>query len=126
MTRPTNSDVRPVVVELARRRTGSARVEVREVGHDRQHRGPREAERLEILPVELGVAERQIAAIGVRPQLAPSAEALARERPVHADEILRRRDVVVDERHPIGQRERGARRLGAEREMMEQQVVAGG
>ena len=42
---------------------------------------------------------------------------------MHADEILRRRDVVVNERHPVGQREGGARRLGAERKMMEQQVV---
>ena len=37
--------------------------------------------------------------------------------------ILRRRDVVVDERHPVRQRERRPRRLRAEREMVEQQVV---
>ena len=101
-------------------------IEMREVGDDRQHRGPRKAERLEILAVELGVAERQIAAVGVGLQLAAAAKALARQRAVHADEILRRRDVVVDERHPIGQRERRPRRLRAEREMMEQQIVADG
>ena len=92
-------------------------------GHDRQHAGAREAERLELLAVELRVAERQVAAVGVGAQLAAAAEALARQRPVDADEVLRRRDVVVDERHPVGQRERRARRLRAEREMVEQQVV---
>jgi hypothetical protein len=81
-------------------------------------------ERLEVLAIELGVAHRQIAAVGVRLQLPASAETLPSERPVHADEIFRRRDVVVDERHPVGQRERRPRRLRAEREMMQQQVVA--
>ena len=98
-------------------------VEVREVGDDRQHGGARKAERLEVLAVELRVAEREIAAIGVGAQLAAAAEALPRQRPVHADEILGRRDVVIDERHPIGQRVRGARGLRAEREMVQQQVV---
>ena len=88
-----------------------------------QHRGPRKAERFEILAVELRVAQRQLAAVDVRVQLAPAAEALARQRAVHADEILRRRDVVVDERHPIGQRVRRSRRLRADREMVQQQVV---
>ena len=88
--------------------------------------GARKSERLEVLPVELRVAEREVAAVGVGAQLAAAAKALPRQRAVHADEILRRRDVVVDERHPIGQRERRARRLRAEREMMEQQVVADG
>ena len=73
-------DVRPLVVELVGDEPVRCGVEVREVGHDGQHRRPRKAERLEILPVELGVAERQIAPIGVRPQLAPAAEALARQR----------------------------------------------
>ena len=73
--------------------------------------------------IELGVAEREVAAVGVGVQLAAAAKALPRQRAVDADEIFRRRDVVVDERHPIGQRVRRARRLRAEREMMEQQVV---
>ena len=117
-------DVRPVVVELIARRTSSAgrsRCEKSGTTGSTAVRG--KPERLEILAVELGVAEREIAAIGVRPQLAPAAKALARQRAMDADEILRRRDVVVDERHPIRQRERRARRLRAEREVMEQQVV---
>ena len=60
---------------------------MREVGHDRQHGGARKAERLEILAVELRVAERQIAAIDVRVQLPAAAETLPRERPVDADEV---------------------------------------
>ena len=49
---------------------------MREAGHDRQHGRPREAERVEILPVELRIAHRQIAAVDVRLELAPAAEAL--------------------------------------------------
>ena len=106
----------------ATNRFGGA-IEVREVRHDRQHRGPGKPERFEVLPVELRIAQRQIAAVDVGLQLAAAAEALPRERAVDADEVLRRRDVVVDERHPIGQRERRARRLRADREVVEQQVV---
>ena len=40
-----------------------------------------------------------------------------------ADEVLGRRDVVVDEHHPAGQRVRRARRARADREMVDQQVV---
>ena len=107
-----------------RRRTGSARrSRCEKSGHDRQHGGARKAERLEILAVELRVAEREIAAVDVGAQLAPAAEALPRQRPVDADEVLGRRDVVIDERHPIGQRERRPRRLRSDRKVVEQQVV---
>ena len=95
-------DVRPVVVEVTGDEPTGLALQMREVRDDREHRGAREAECLEIPPVELRVPDREIAAIGVGPQLAPAAEALTRERPVHADEILGRRDVVVDERHPVG------------------------
>ena len=78
-------------------------VEVREVGDDREDRRPREPEGLEILPVELGIAEGHVAAVHVRVDLASAAEALAGERPMHPREILRGRDVVVDERHAIGE-----------------------
>ena len=97
---------------------------MRKVGDDRQNRCARKPERLEILAVELRIAHRQIAAVRVRLQLATAAKGLARERPVHADEVLGRRDVVIDERHPVGQRVRRPRRLRAEREVVEQQVVA--
>ena len=100
-----------------------APIEVREARNDRQHGGAGKSERLEILPVELRIAQREIAAIDVGLELAPSAETLARERAMDADEIFGRRDVVIDERHPIGQRKRGTRCLGPEREMVQQQVV---
>ena len=116
-------DVRPLIVELAGEPPVRRAIEVREIRHDRQHGGPWKAKLLEILPVEFRIAQRQVAPIHVRPQLPPTAETLPRKRPVDADEVLRRRDVVIDERHPIGQRECGPRRLGAERKVMEQQVV---
>ena len=123
MTRPTKRMLVQSSSNCAATSQFGCAIEMREIGHDRQHAGAREAERLEILAVELRVAEREIAAVGVGAQLAPAAEALPRQRAMHADEVLRRRDVVIDERHPIGQRERGPRRLRADREMMEQQVV---
>ena len=123
MTRPTNR----MLVQSSSNWSATNRfgwpIEVREVRHDRQHRGARKAERFEVLAVELRVAQREIAAVDVGPKLAPAAEALARERAVHADEVLRRRDVVVDERHPVRQRVRGSRRLRSDREVVEQQVV---
>ena len=61
--------------------------------------------------VVLGVAEREIAAVDVGGQLAPAAEAQLDEVLVDADEVLRRRDVVVDERHAA----RAARRRSARR-----------
>ena len=79
---------------------------MREIGHHGQHPGAREAEAVELLPVELRVAQRQIARGRVGRELAAPPEAQLDEQVVHADEILRRRDVVVDERHPIRQRER--------------------
>ena len=117
-------DVGPLVVEVARDQPVRLAVEVAEVGHHRQHRGAGEAERLEILAVELGVAHRQVAAVGVGLQLAAAAERLPRQGAVDADEVLGRRDVVVDQRHSIRQRVRRPRRLRPEREVVQQQVVA--
>ena len=54
--------------------------------------------------VVLGVAERQVAAVDIGGQLAPSAEAELDQVLVDAEEVLRRRDVVIDEDHPLGQR----------------------
>src|SRR5260370_36827382 len=78
---------------------------------------------MQILPVELRVAEREGRARRIGLQLSAAAKALAGERPVDTDEVLRRRDVVVDERHAVGQRKRGARSARPEREMMQQQIV---
>ena len=81
-------------------------------------------ERLEFLPVELRVAERQVAAVGVRRQLAPAVVAEPHEQAVNVDEVLGRRDVVVDEHHPVRQRVRDARRLRPDGEVVDQDVVA--
>ena len=120
---PDKKDVGPVVVELLGHEALGLVVEVREVGHDGEDGRSREAQRFEIATVEGGVAKCQIAAAGIGPELASSPEALPRERAVDADEVLGRRDVVVDERHPIGQRIGRSRRLGPEREVVEEQVV---
>ncbi len=87
---------------------------MREVRHDRQDCGARKPERFEILTIELGIAQGEIAAVRVRAKLAAAAKTLPRQRAVYADEILGRRDVVIDERHPVGQAKRRSRRLRAE------------
>ena len=116
--------VGPLVVEPARDQRVRLPLQMREVGNHGQDGGAWEPERFEILPVEFGIAEREIAAIGIRLQLAPAAKTLTRQRAVDADEIVGRRDVVIDERHAIGQRECRARSLRAEGEMVKQQIVA--
>ncbi len=121
---PDENDIRPVVVEIASDEPVRLAIEVREVWNDRQHRGSRESQRLEILPIEFRVAHRQVAAIRVRLQFPPASKRLPGQPAVDSDEVLRRGDVVVDERHPIRQGVGGARGLRPERKMMEQQVVA--
>ena len=115
-------DVRPVVVELPRDQIVRRQIEMREIGDDRQHAGGIEPERFELLAVELGVAEREIDAGRIDAQLAAALEALLDELLVHVDEELGRRDVVVDEDLPIGQRVGDARRARADRKMMDQDV----
>ena len=61
--------------------------------------------------------------VGVERQLAPAAEAELHELLVDVDEVLGRRDVVVDEHHPIGQRVGHPRRARSDREMVNQDVV---
>ena len=116
-------NVRPRIVELIGQEAVGAPIEVREARNDRQHRRPGEPQLFKILPVELRIAQRKVAALGVGLQLAPSPETLACKRAVHAHEIFGRRDVVVDEGHAIGQRKRSARRPGPERKVMQQQVI---
>ena len=122
MMRPTNRMFVQLVVELAGDQVVRLEIEVREVGYDRQHAGRIEAQRLELLPVELRVAECEIDALGIDPQLAASLEALLGELLVHVDEELRRRDVVVDEDLPVGHRVGDARRARSNREMVDQDV----
>ena len=56
-------------------------------------------------------------------QLTASQVAELHQQRVHVDEELRRRDVVVDQRHPVGQREGHPRGPRSDREMVDQQVV---
>ena len=65
------------------------------VHRNRQHAGALEAERLELLAVELGVAERQIDAAGQRRQLAAAERREAKHAGIVGREKPRRRDVVV-------------------------------
>src|SRR5262245_17891022 len=53
-------DVRPVVVELPCNKPVCGIVEMRQVRYDRQHPGPRKSQRLEILPIEFRIAEREV------------------------------------------------------------------
>ena len=115
-------DVRPLVVELTRDEVVRLQIEVRKIGHDRQHAGGVEPQRFELLPVEFGIAEREIDAGRIHGQLAAALETLLRKLLVHIDEELRRRDVVVDENLSIGQRVCDARGPGADRKMMDQDV----
>ena len=69
-------DVGPVVVEILRHQPVRRPVEVREIRDHRQHGGAWKPERLEVLSVELGIAEREVAAVRVGAQLAPAAKAL--------------------------------------------------
>ncbi len=115
--------VHPVVVEGAGLHEVGRAGQVREVGDDRQDRGVGEAQPLEFDAIELGVAQGELHAPGVSPQLATPQVAQLHQQRVHVDEEFRRRDVVVDQRHPVGQSERHPRGPRADREMVDQQVV---
>ena len=106
------------VVEEIRNRAIGLLVEMGEIRDHGQHAGPFESKRLEVLPVEFGIAEGEVTPVGIGSQLAPSVKTFAAQRTVQADEELGRGDIVVNERHPIGQRKGRARRLGGEREVM--------
>ena len=124
MTRPTNRMFVQLVVEL----TGDERIRPARRGARSRARpaarrcaGKPSASRSCRLNSESPSARSQRSTYAL--QLAPAAEALAGQRAVDADEVLGRRDVVVDERHAIGQRVRRPRRLRPDREMVQQQVV---
>ena len=115
--------VRPTVVEVSRQHAVRLDVQVSEVGDDGENAGWSETERLELLTVVLRIAEREIGAADVRRQFPPAPEAELHEVFVHADEVLRRGDVVIDDGHASRQRVRDARRSRADREVMNQYVV---
>ena len=111
-------DVGPGVVEQIGDRTVRRHVEMGKIRHDGQDAGPPESKRLEVLPIELGIAEGEVTPVGVGSELASSVKTFTAQRTVQADEKLGWGDVVIDERHAIGQRKGHAGRLGGEREVM--------
>ena len=115
--------IRPVVVVGVEHAAVRRDIQMAEIRDDRQNSRARKAQRGELLPVELGITDSQLAARSVREQFSASVEALAHELFVHAEEVLGRRDVVVHEHHPARQRKRRARRARPEREMMNQEIV---
>ena len=115
--------VDPVVVERPGLHEVRRAGQVREVGDDRQDGGVAEAEPFELRAVVLRVAQGQLDPRRVGAELAAPEIAQLDEQRMHVDEELGRRDVVVDERHPVGQREGHPRRARANREVMDQQVV---
>ena len=88
ITRPTNITFVQSSLKFVGQERVLGRVEVREIGDDREHAGRAEAERLELLAVVFGVAERQVAAIDVRRQFAAAAEAELDQLFVDPDEVL--------------------------------------
>src|SRR5262249_2488516 len=97
-------DIGPRIVELVGNQPIRRKVEQGEVRYDRQRPGSAKAQRLEIFAVEFRIAKREIRGVDVRLKLPPASETLPHERTMDADEVLRWRDVVVDQRHPIWQR----------------------
>ena len=95
-------DIRTFVGEIADQRVVGGLVEVGEAWYDREHARAREAELLQFLAVELGIAQGQVAAVDIRAQLSSAAVALPHEILVDPDEVLRRRNVVIDEHHAVG------------------------
>src|SRR5437773_3472024 len=69
-------NVGPVVVEVPGHQPVRGAIEMREVRDDRQHRSARKPEGFEVLTVEFGIAERQIATLRVSLELAPAAKTL--------------------------------------------------
>ena len=112
--------VGPAVVEGLRHRAIGHHVEVLEARDHRQDVGAREAELDQLLPVELGVAERERAARGVGAELAATEVAQLHQQRMDAGEVHRRRDVVVDEDHPPRQRVGDARGARSDREVVDE------
>ena len=90
MMRPDEQHVgAAVVVQAPHERRRRPLVE-RQVQHDRQHSRAREARLLQLLAVELAVAEPELGARGEGGELAAPVVAQAREVRVEAEEEVRR------------------------------------
>ena len=115
--------VDPVIVVAAGEGEIARAAQMIETGHDVEDAGGREAERFELLAVVFRIAQREVTARPIERELAPAPEAEAYQLLVDVDEILRRRDVVIDEHHPIGQGVSHSRRARSDRKMVNQDVV---
>ena len=116
-------DVGPLVIVHARDGAVGGAVEMQEIWHDRQDPRPLETQRFEVLAIEFRITERDVAAFRIRSQLTAAAEAFAAQRSMQTDKEFRRGNVVINERHPIGQRKRRAGGLRRQREVVQQQIV---
>ena len=96
------------------------------VDQDRQHPGPREPRRRELLPVELRDPEGELGHVPEPRELPASAPAAVGHARVDPDEVLRRRDVVVDDGAPVPQAREEAGDLRPDREVEEDHRVGGG
>ena len=120
---PDKHDVGPLVIEGSGERPVGLDVQMCETGNDGQNTRRSETERLELLAIEFRITERELGARDVGHQLAAAVVTELHQVVVHAEEVLRRRDVVVNEDHPARQCVCGSRRAGADREMMDEDVL---
>jgi hypothetical protein len=88
-------NVRAVIIEGVEHAPIGDPAEVGEVGHHREDRGIRKAQRLELAAVELrrACSERHAGRIGA--EFAAPVIALSHQPGMHAHEVFGRRDVVV-------------------------------
>ena len=84
-----------VVQDLFERRPSGRLRDPRGIDRNREHAGAAEAERLELRPVVLRIAERQVDAAGERRELVPPERREPEQRRIVRREIRRRRHVVV-------------------------------
>ena len=123
---PTKRRLRPAPVGLLERRGpagGRTASQSTRIG-----RTPVRAEAggLELPPVELGDAERELGHVPEPRELPAPAPAAVGDARVDADEVLRRGDVVVDDGAPVRQAREEAGDLGADGEVEEHHRVGRG
>ena len=94
------------------------------VDRDREHPGRREAERLELLPVVLGIAQRQFDMADERSQFLASKRREAEQRRIVRREKRGRRHIVVLENAAAAQRGERRRHRRRQREVKDRQVAA--
>jgi hypothetical protein len=122
---PDEEEVGPAGVQLLERPDRRVGV-LLPVEQDRQDAGPGEAGGLELPPVELGHAERQVGHVPEPGELEAPPAAEVGDARADADEVLRRSDVVVDDGAPVRQTREEAGHLRADGEVEERDRVGRG